>query len=70
MIQHYCVGFLLRNDDKEVALIRKIKPDWQAGKLNGIGRNIRGSDTPQHANPGLRREVNGFVYFARPQVLQ
>jgi hypothetical protein len=30
-------GFLFRNNDTEVALIRKNKPDWQKGKLNGIG---------------------------------
>jgi 8-oxo-dGTP diphosphatase len=31
------VGFLFSPDKKEVVLIEKNKPDWQKGKLNGIG---------------------------------
>lgn len=36
----YVVGFLFSEDRQWVALIRKTKPEWQAGKLNGIGGKI------------------------------
>ena len=47
------VGFLFRNDFKEVALIQKQKPDWQKGKLNGIGGKIEPGEKPIQA---MRRE--------------
>lgn len=49
----YVVGFLLRNEDREVALIKKIKPDWMNGKLNGIGGKIEQGESPIVA---MRRE--------------
>lgn len=39
-MQRYVLGFLFDNDRSTVALIRKNKPDWQRGKLNGIGGKI------------------------------
>lgn len=36
-ITRYVVGFLFSPDFTEVVLIRKNKPEWQAGKLNGVG---------------------------------
>jgi len=35
----YVVGFAFDNGDN-VALIRKVRPDWQRGRLNGIGGHI------------------------------
>jgi len=35
----YVLGFLF-NDKKQVWLIRKTKPEWQKGKLNGIGGKV------------------------------
>lgn len=34
------VGFMFSNDMKQVALIRKTKPKWQEGLLNGIGGKV------------------------------
>jgi hypothetical protein len=39
--QDYVVGFLFRNNLSEVALIKKDRPAWQAGHLNGIGGKLR-----------------------------
>ena len=37
----YVVGFMFSPDKQFVALIRKNRPEWQAGKLNGIaGKRI------------------------------
>lgn len=44
MSTNYVVGFLFSEDGKRVALIEKQKPDWQLGKLNGIGGKIESYD--------------------------
>jgi len=36
----YVVGFMFSTDLMKVALIRKLKPAWQQGKLNGVGGKI------------------------------
>lgn len=41
---NYVCGFLLSWDLQEFLLIRKMKPEWQKGKLNGIGGKIE----PKH----------------------
>ena len=41
--KRYVVGFAL-DDEGRVALIRKRRPEWQAGHLNGIGGHIEDSD--------------------------
>lgn len=37
---HYVVGFMFSTSLNQVALIRKQKPAWQAGLLNGIGGKV------------------------------
>ncbi len=39
-IQKYVLGFALDYDLRKVILIRKEKPLWQKGKLNGVGGKI------------------------------
>lgn len=46
--QAYVVGFLF-NTDLDVLLIRKNRPEWQAGKLNGIGGKIEDGEEPLEA---------------------
>jgi 8-oxo-dGTP diphosphatase len=41
--QKYSVGFLF-NDD-QVVLIKKNRPDWQKGKLNGVGGHVEQGET-------------------------
>lgn len=45
----YVAGFMFSNDFKRVALIRKQKPDWQRGLLNGIGGKIDPGETEMAA---------------------
>jgi 8-oxo-dGTP diphosphatase len=40
----YVLGFLFSHDLREVLLIRKNRPEWQAGKMNGIGGKIEVDD--------------------------
>ena len=42
----YVVGFLFSEDKEFVALIRKTKPEWMKGLLNGIGGHMEGFETP------------------------
>lgn len=42
----YVAGFMFSTDGEEVALILKLRPTWQAGKLNGIGGHIETGETP------------------------
>jgi 8-oxo-dGTP diphosphatase len=49
MSAQYVAGFLFRNNGQEVALIRKNKPAWQKGKLNGIGGKIERDETQYSA---------------------
>ena len=40
----YVAGFLFSEDKKQVLLIKKNKPDWQKGFLNGVGGKIEDFD--------------------------
>lgn len=49
----YVAGFLFDAKGERVALIEKARPEWQKGKLNGIGGHIEKGETPSQA---MRRE--------------
>lgn len=49
----YVLGFLTGNHNSEVVLIRKTKPEWQEGFLNGVGGKIEEGEEPGDA---MRRE--------------
>lgn len=42
----YTAGFLFSYDRERVALIRKLRGKWQAGKLNGIGGHAESGEQP------------------------
>ena len=48
-MKRYVVGFLFRNNGTEVALVRKLKPEWQRGRLNGIGGKIEPNEDSRAA---------------------
>lgn len=54
--QGYVLGFLFSEDFERVALIQKTKPDWQAGKLNGLGGKIDTKEEFLHPEKAMRRE--------------
>jgi 8-oxo-dGTP diphosphatase len=47
-MMRYVAGFLMAADGT-VALVRKQKPAWQAGKLNGIGGKIEEGESSKQA---------------------
>ena len=50
-MRRYVCGFCFSPSaaPREVLLIRKNRPDWQSGKLNGVGGKIEEGETPLHA---------------------
>ncbi|MEG3175831.1 NUDIX domain-containing protein [Sphingomonas sp. RB3P16] len=59
--QAYVAGFLFSADRNWLALIRKQKPKWQVGKLNGIGGKIEPGETPLAAMIREFAEEGGVV---------
>lgn len=49
----YVAGFLFDRSQNTVVLIRKNRPDWQVGMLNGVGGHI---DPGESADDAMRRE--------------
>ena len=60
-MQAYAGGFLFH--DKQVALVRKCKPDWQRGKLNCIGGAIETGESPRQAMAREFLEETGLATF-------
>ena len=48
-IQHYVCGFLFTLDYQKILLIRKRRPRWQRGLLNGVGGKIENGEIPLQA---------------------
>ena len=51
----YVVGFLFSDDRRWVTLIRKNRPDWQAGKYNGVGGKV---EVGEAVNDAMVREFH------------
>lgn len=71
----YTLGFAFTKDyslSERVMLIRKTKPEWQAGKLNGVGGKVEPEDVNQHwgmvrefkEETGLKTLVEDWRRFA------
>jgi 8-oxo-dGTP diphosphatase len=46
---NYVLGFLFDSEAQNVLLIEKKKPEWQAGRMNGIGGKIESDESPFEA---------------------
>lgn len=53
MAQEYVAGFCFDTAGERVVLVRKAKPAWQAGLLNGVGGKVEPGESPADA---MRRE--------------
>lgn len=58
MIQ-YVNGFLFDDSEQRVVLIRKLRPEWQKGKLNGVGGKAEFGETFDAAMAREFREEAG-----------
>jgi len=55
------VGFLLDNSGERVVLIRKNRPEWQAGRLNGVGGKVEPGESLVDAMTREFEEETGVV---------
>lgn len=58
-MQEYVLGFMFDDTAERVLLIRKNRPSWQAGLLNGIGGHIEPGELPIDAMIREFREETG-----------
>lgn len=68
-MKRYVIGFMFDETIKHVVLIRKNRPDWQAGKLNGIGGHIEPGEFPIdamvrefHEETGAKTKISTWVH--------
>lgn len=55
------LGFLMSRDRRRVALIKKKRPEWMAGKLNGIGGTVEDGESAAEAMSREFREETGVT---------
>ena len=60
MKTHYTLGFLFSNDFKKVVLIKKKRPTWQAGRLNGVGGHMEEGERPEFC---MYREFHEEIWY-------
>lgn len=48
-MKNYVLGFCFSRDYSKVVLIKKTRPAWQSGRLNGVGGHIERAETPLDA---------------------
>lgn len=48
-MKEWVVGFLFDDDAERVVLIRKNRPKWQAGRLNGVGGHVEPGESATEA---------------------
>ncbi len=56
----YVVGIIWDEDFENCVLIRKNRPDWQAGKMNGVGGKIENNEIPLSAMIRECKEESGL----------
>lgn len=56
---NYVVGFLFSSNLGQLVLVEKTHPEWQAGRFNGVGGKVEGSETFHEAMVREFREETG-----------
>jgi 8-oxo-dGTP diphosphatase len=54
----YVAGFLIDPDARNIVLVRKGKPRWQAGRLNGVGGKVEPGEPGELLQEAMRREFH------------
>lgn len=60
-MSHYSLAFIFNKSLSKVLLIHKTHPEWQAGKINGIGGKIEPGETPVDCIVRETAEETGLV---------
>lgn len=68
----YTLGFAIDENTDHLLLIEKNKPDWQAGKLNGVGGKKEEGETIEqtmvrefYEEVGIKTELDDWCRFCR-----
>lgn len=72
-MKDYVLGFIINEETKDhVVLVRKLRPEWQAGYWNGIGGKVQPHEARHDAmareckeETGLEIPASDWVWFAR-----
>lgn len=64
-MKRYVVGFIFSPRAGRVLLIEKRRPDWQKGRLNGVGGHIEEGETPIDAMVRETVEETGLLIEAK-----
>ena len=64
-MKKYVVGFMFDDQIQNVCLIKKNRPEWQLGKLNGVGGKVDARETPLEAMVREFREETGVATLAK-----
>ena len=64
----YVAGFLFSECRSRVLLIRKVKPEWQAGLLNAVGGKIEPGESPAEAMTREGEEETGLKLEWEPTI--
>ena len=59
----YTAGFMFSEDHKQVALIVKNRPKWQAGLANGIGGHLEPRESPFNCMIREFKEETGVLHI-------
>ena len=57
--KRFCVGYMFSPDLSKVVMVRKNRPGWQAGKLNGPGGKLNPGESAYNAMVREFREETG-----------
>lgn len=60
-MKNYVCGFLFSPDQNQIVLIEKQKPEWQRGKLNGVGGKLEYNESPASAMAREFKEEAGVM---------
>lgn len=61
--KEYVLGFVFSEDRSKVALINKLRPEWQKGCLNGIGGKLEDEDINEFSAMSREFEEETGVRF-------
>jgi len=60
-MERYVVGFAFNKDAGEILLVKKLRPRWMRGLLNGIGGHIEKGEPPLDAMKRECKEETGIT---------
>src|SRR5947209_274471 len=59
-MKKYCLGFVFTPDLEKVLLMHRLRPEWQAGKINGLGGKFEENEDGLNAMVREIREECGL----------